>query len=249
MNKPLYIREVFSSIQGEGMLVGRRQIFVRLTGCNLECNYCDTNFERSDTCKLESKPGSGHFIDIPQPVSLQQMTAIIVDWQTQLPGAHHSISFTGGEPLLEADSLIEWFPEIRKLIPVHLETNGTLNIALRSVIDHVDFISMDMKLPSTSGSVGELWESHRQFLEQALATDVSVKIVICESTDKDEVTRVCEIISAVAPSTPLFLQPLSLPDSTLGISVPHIFRLQEMAASIIPDVRVILQMHKLLGVL
>lgn len=231
------------------MLVGRRQIFVRLTGCNLECNYCDTDFERSDTCKLESKPGSGRFIDIPQPVSLQQMTAIIADWQTQLPGAHHSISFTGGEPLLETESLAEWFPEIRKLIPVHLETNGTLNIALRSVIDHVDFISMDMKLPSTSGSVGELWEYHRQFLEQALATDVSVKIVIGESTAEDEVARVCEVISAAAPSTQLFLQPLSLPDGTLGISVPHIFRLQEMASSIIPDVRVILQMHKLLEVL
>lgn len=249
MSRPLFIREIFSSIQGEGMLAGRRQIFVRLTGCNLDCNYCDTDFEKSDTCKLESKPGTGWFIDIPQPVSLQQMTAIIADWQTQLPGAHHSISFTGGEPLLEADALAEWFPEIRKLIPVHLETNGTLNAALRSVLDQVDYISMDMKLPSTSGVVGELWGAHRQFLELARAALVSVKIVIGDSTDEDEISRVCEIIAGIAPETPLFLQPLSLPDGALGISVPHIFKLQELAASRIRDVRVILQMHKLLGVL
>lgn len=249
MSEPLHIREIFSSVQGEGMLAGRRQIFVRLAGCNLDCCYCDTNFEKSDIGKLESKPGSGRFIDIPQPVSLQQVTAIIADWQSQLPGAHHSISLTGGEPLLAAESLAEWLPEIRNIIPVHLETNGTLNIALRSVIGEIDFISMDMKLPSTSGYVGELWEAHRQFLELASAVEVSVKIVIGNTTDEEEIMQVCEIISAANPSAPLFLQPLTLPDGALGVSVPHIFRLQELAASRIRDVRVMPQMHKLLGVL
>ncbi|HPX77174.1 MAG TPA: 7-carboxy-7-deazaguanine synthase QueE, partial [Methanobacterium sp.] len=36
------ISEIFSSIQGEGKLVGRRQVFIRFSGCNLTCNYCDT---------------------------------------------------------------------------------------------------------------------------------------------------------------------------------------------------------------
>jgi organic radical activating enzyme len=40
------INEVFSSIQGEGKLIGRRQVFVRFSGCNLECNYCDTPLSR-----------------------------------------------------------------------------------------------------------------------------------------------------------------------------------------------------------
>jgi len=249
MSEPLQISEVFSSIQGEGMLAGRRQIFVRLTGCNLDCHYCDTNFEKTDICKLESKPGSGHFIDLPQSLTLQEMTTIIADWQSQLPGAHHSISFTGGEPLLNAGPLANWFPVIRKLLPVHLETNGTMDVALKSVSVHVDFISMDMKLPSTSGCTGQLWEMHRLFLKQSLGSDVSVKIVVGNSTDSSEINKACDIIDSVYRATPLFLQPLTLPDGRTGISASHILRLQALASSRLPDVRVVPQMHKLLGIL
>jgi 7-carboxy-7-deazaguanine synthase len=249
MNEQLYVSEIFSSIQGEGMLAGRRQIFIRLTDCNLDCSYCDTNFKKSDNCKLETKPGSGHFTDIPQPLSVQKITAIIADWQSRLPGAHHSISFTGGEPLMNADSLAEWLPEIRKLIPIHLETNGTLHLALLRVIEHVDFISMDMKLPSTSGCTSPLWELHHLFLKQSLGIDVSVKIVVGNLTDSVEINKVCDIIDAVDRTTPLFLQPLTLPDGGIGMSPKHILHLQELASSRLTNVRVIPQMHKLLGVL
>lgn len=231
------------------MLAGRRQIFVRLTGCNLDCRYCDTNFEHSDSYRVETEPGSGLLVEYPQPLSLQKMLSIIADWQTRLPGAHHSISFTGGEPLLNADVLAEWFPEIRKLIPIHLETNGTMNMALLSVVGHVDYISMDMKLPSTSGCTEHLWELHDLFLKQSLSSEVSVKIVVGDSTGSDEINKVCDIITAADHSISLFVQPLTLPDGSLGISASHILRLQELASSRLKDVRVIPQMHKLLGVL
>jgi len=249
MSEPLHVSEIFSSIQGEGMLAGRRQIFVRLTGCNLDCRYCDTNFEKTGICRLESKPGSGDFIDLPNPLTLEQVTAVIADWQSSVSGAHHSISFTGGEPLLNADSLAKWLPVIQKLIPVHLETNGTMNDALEKVVGHVDFISMDMKLPSTSGCSGQFWELHRLFLKQSRASNVSVKIVVGESTDTSEIGKVCDIMDSVDRSTPLFIQPLTLPDGCIGISVPHILRLQELASSRLPDVRVIPQMHKLMRLL
>jgi len=57
MNDPVYISEIFSSIQGEGYLAGRRQIFIRLAECNLECSYCDTDHARADTCRIETSPG------------------------------------------------------------------------------------------------------------------------------------------------------------------------------------------------
>lgn len=249
MSDPLYISEIFSSIQGEGMLAGRRQIFVRLMECNLDCLYCDTDFEKSDICRLESKPGSGRFIDLTQPLPLLKISAIFNDWCSELPAAHHSFSFTGGEPLLHATALAELFPLIRKILPIHLETNGTMHLALRLVKEHLDYISMDIKLPSTAGCTEQLWDLHAAFLREASGCNVSIKVVIGEQTSESEIERVCDVIASVNAELPLFLQPLTLGDGTVGINVAHILRLQEIASSRLPDVRVIPQMHILLGAL
>lgn len=249
MSDPLHISEIFSSIQGEGMLAGHRQIFVRLTGCNLDCRYCDTDFEASEICSVETAPGSGVLDTLPQPLTLDRITTILADWVVQLPGAHHSVSFTGGEPLLHADALVEWFPEIRKLLPIHLETNGTLPTALRQVKQHLDYISMDMKLPTTSACSAEVWALHAAFLREAYGSNVSVKVVIGESTPDSEIHQMCAIISSVDVALPLFLQPLSLPDGTVGITAAHILALQAVASSSLADVRVIPQLHRMLGAL
>lgn len=249
MSNRIHINELFSSIQGEGMLAGKRQIFVRLTGCNLDCSYCDTEFGKSKTANIESGPGSNAFFSFPQPMLFQKLIDIISDWNVQLPGAHHSVSFTGGEPLLYAESLVSIFPEIRKTLPIHLETNGTMPLALGLVKSCLDYISMDMKLPSTAGCTEQLWDNHERFLREAHGHNVSVKAVVGNSTSNAEILKVCEIISNVDRNTPLFLQPLTLIDGTIGIDVRHLLSLQETASSHLPDVYVIPQMHKLLGAL
>jgi organic radical activating enzyme len=249
MSEQLYVSEMFSSIQGEGMLAGRRQIFVRLMECNLDCRYCDTDFKKSDVYKLESQPGSGMFLHLPQPLSYHDISATCACWLAQLPGAHHSVSFTGGEPLMHAALLAELFPEIRKIIPIHLETNGTLYDELRRVKQHIDYISMDMKLPSTAGCSERLWDVHARFLREASGSIVSVKVVVGEQTALNEIIQVCDVISSVDATVPLFLQPLSLPGDGIGITAAHLFRLQECASSRLSDIRVIPQMHKMLGAL
>lgn len=248
MSDPVFVSEIFSSIQGEGFLAGRRQIFIRLTECNLDCCYCDTDHARHDTCRIESFPGSSVFLSVPQPLTLQYLLELFTQWCENLPGAHHSFSVTGGEPLLNADILANWFPALRTLLPIHLETNGTMHFALEQVVRHVDYVSMDMKLPSTSGCTEHLWGLHRDFLKAATGHNVSVKIVVGNDTTPDEIHQVCDIITDVAAHTPLFLQPLS---GTGGIDIrlEHLMRLQEAAASRLTDVRVIPQMHLMLGAL
>jgi len=247
MNDQLWIDEIFSSIQGEGFLAGRRQIFIRLAGCNLDCIYCDSKNGTRDICRVETKPGSGTFLDLLQPLSLVKVLEIVAEWLAILPGAHHSISFTGGEPLLYSDILAFCIPDFRRLLPIHLETNGVLTAELEQVIGFTDYISMDMKLPSTAGCTEQLWENHRQFLNIAQTCQVSVKIVVADNTLPAEVHKVCDIISAANIDTPLFIQPLTLTSGDIGISSSHLLRLQEVASSLLQDVRVMPQMHKYLN--
>jgi 7-carboxy-7-deazaguanine synthase len=249
MNDPVGVKEIFSSIQGEGYLAGRRQIFIRLAECNLDCSYCDTDFTKADTCRVETGPGSTVFTSRPLPLSLHDVLQIVEGWCEMLPGAHHSISLTGGEPLLYADSLVTWLPALRRVLPVHLETNGTMPLALEQVIGQVDYVSMDMKLPSTSGCTEHLWELHREFLRVSHGRNVSVKVVISDETLLDEIGQVCDIITDVDSVTPLFLQPLSAEKGGVDIRVAHMLRLQEAASERLPDVRVIPQMHRMLGAL
>jgi len=249
MNDAVYICEIFSSIQGEGYLAGRRQIFIRLAECNLDCTYCDTDHARQETCRVETGPGSMEFSSLLQPLSLEDLLQIMQLWCLRLPGTHHSISLTGGEPLLYADQLAGWLPALRRVLPIHLETNGTMHLALGQVIGQLDYVSMDMKLPSTSGCTEHLWDLHREFLRVAQGRNASVKAVIGNDTSLDEIEQVCSIIAGVDRLTPLFLQPLTVENDGVGISVRHMLRLQEAASARLPDVRVIPQMHRMLGAL
>lgn len=241
--------ELFSSVQGEGVLIGCRQVFIRLMGCNLSCDYCDTNIGVDmTTCRLELTPGRLDFQELANPVEMARVVALLKRWERGWPKVHHSISLTGGEPLLHVDLLHRWLPQLREILPVHLETNGVLHLALSRIIHELDFISMDIKLPSSSGETG-LWDHHRSFLEIAAETEVSVKIVVNSSTEHWEIQRAAEMIAAVAKDVPLIIQPETAENLSIKISSLGLLELQEIAANIINDVRIIPQTHRFIGLL
>jgi len=243
------LQEMFSSVQGEGLFIGVRQVFIRFQGCNLDCRYCDTGKNaRFDWCSMEENPGRSDFVRVKNPVSLDCVTGHLERWESLKPGIHHSISLTGGEPLLNCDILREWLPQLRRFLPIHLETNGTLPAALSALIGSIDHISMDIKLPSVSGQSG-LWDQHAKFLEIAARTSVAVKIVIGETVDDQEMVTACQMISTIGRDIPLILQPVTREDGSPGITPGKAIALQELAAGLLNDIRIIPQTHKLLGFL
>jgi len=243
------LAEVFSSVQGEGLLLGCRQVFIRFLGCNLHCDYCDTNVGVAvETCRLELTPGRRDFRMLANPVDMQQVVALLERWQHGWPKVHHSISLTGGEPLLHVDLLHDWLPRLRALLPVHLETNGVLHAALAKVVKQIDHISMDIKLPSSSGEAS-LWEHHQEFLEVAAAADTAVKVVVNAATEHWEIERAARMIACIDADIPLIIQPETADDLSIRISPLALIELQEIAAAIVTDVRVIPQTHRFIGLL
>lgn len=241
---PVLLREIFSSIQGEGPYVGCRQLFIRFAGCNLACRYCDTPREIPGRCRVEVRPGSRNFVSIPNPLTPEEVGVLISGLDIE---AHHAVSLTGGEPLLYPEYLKELIPLLRgSHRGVYLETNGTLFNELESVVDLIDIVSMDVKLPSATG-MGPLWEEHRRFLEVARRKEVILKAVVTKGTPPGEVLAAAEMAKAV--DSVLVLQPATARDPGKMPAPAELLRLQAEALGVARDVRVIPQVHRLCGML
>ena len=122
--------EIFESINGEGMRAGELAVFVRMKGCNLSCNYCDTMWANKPDCEFE------------------EMTADQIVDRVKKSGIKN-VTLTVGEPLLQkdADKLLEAFSS-EKDIRVEIETNGSIDLKPFLKFENVSF-TMDYKLPES----------------------------------------------------------------------------------------------------
>ena len=120
------ISEIFYSIEGEGIEIGRPEIFIRLAGCNLRCAWCDTKYALENGTEMGIK--------------------LILQEVSKYPCK--SVSITGGEPLLQKRELLELVRRLKDLnYWIQINTNGT--IFDEEIFDLVDLITMDCKCPSS----------------------------------------------------------------------------------------------------
>lgn len=126
----MFISELFSSIQGEGFFTGLPAFFIRFSGCNLSCPYCDTKESRN------LKDGV-----IMQPDEIME---------TEEFSRFSDICISGGEPMCQRDalfSLLEAIPDEKR---ISIETNGSFSLEkLRKRFPDV-YLSVDWKLPSSN---------------------------------------------------------------------------------------------------
>ncbi len=169
----LRITEIFLSLQGESRSVGMPTVFVRLTGCPLRCQYCDTAyaFQGGESLSLD--------------VILKQVAAF---------GVHH-VTVTGGEPLAQKDCLMLLKQLCDAGYEVSLETSGA--IAVEEVDPRVIKV-MDIKTPGS----GEETKNRFANIPLLTAHD-QVKFVICDRADYDwskqviaehRLTERCEVL-------------------------------------------------------
>lgn len=224
--KTARILEVFRSIQGEGRYAGLPQVFVRLFECNMHCVWCDTPHSIGD--------GRREYKEI----DMQALSA-------QVDGLYagcHSVSITGGEPLLQ-DEFLKGFCRALKRTKkkVYLDTNGTLPAALKKIIKDVDIIAMDIKLPSSTKDKA-YWKEHLEFLKIARRKEVFIKLVVSLDTDPQEIVKAARLAASVDPKILFILQPNYL-DLKKGV-VEKCVQYQELCAAYLKDVRIMPQVHK-----
>ena len=123
----IVVNEILYSIQGESTHAGRPCVFVRLTGCNLRCSYCDTRYAYKDGLKME----------------IERIIDAVGAYGCSL------VQITGGEPLVQAETPDLVFRLLERRYEVLLETNGSRDI---SSVDDRCMKIVDFKLPSSGMS-------------------------------------------------------------------------------------------------
>jgi organic radical activating enzyme len=245
------IKEVFCSVQGEGPYVGRRQAFIRFSGCNLSCEYCDTNFANSDTCNYEKVEGSGIFEKIPNPVSVEKLQAILHPFKKL-----HSISLTGGEPLLHAS----FITNLDLSFPLYLESNMTLPEQAKKICEKVTYVAGDFKLPeAVLGFCPDTSETHVEntiecfkLLRKNSSRDCFCKIVVGRNTKFEIVMPAAEAVADYVSC--IILQPETPAGSaamTRRSSQAYVQKILKLQRSLLEltDTRIIPQTHRMWGCL
>ena len=239
MSDTLVINEIYLSLQGESTFAGLPCIFIRLTACDLRCSYCDTAYAFNEGRKM------------PLNEILARVGELVAPFKGLPPVTPHSslplIELTGGEPLLQKNSL----PLMKSLcddgFTVLLETSGAHDI---SPVDPRVHRIMDLKCPSSGEAERNRWEN----LKQLNATD-EIKFVIGTQQDydwaKQQITG--HKLDALCPLLISWVHPLSpqqqdkslkkIPAGQTPISQ------RELAGKIMADalpVRFQIQMHKVI---
>ncbi|MBI3590228.1 MAG: 7-carboxy-7-deazaguanine synthase QueE [Candidatus Melainabacteria bacterium] len=252
INDKSFLSEIFSAIQGEGYLVGVRQIFVRFSACDLRCKWCDTpdSLVRTKHCEVEEEPGIRKFYKIINPIEKTQLLNILKKLN---PSFHHSISLTGGEPLLQWKFLSAFLPVVKEqfALPIYLESGGHRPGELNKIIHLVDYVSMDFKLP-TSANAGTLWDEHLKFLNISLEANKKtwVKIVVTAKTSFDDLLTSIDILKSVKfahEPVDVFLQPVTSINEIIPPNEIELLSLQKRLIKHYPKIRVLPQVHKLIG--
>ena len=229
--------EIFTSIEGEGILYGTKTLFVRLAGCPFTCFYCDTK---------ESLP-----LDSGKEYTIEEACKLI---DFNLKNQTYKVNFTGGDPLIQHNAVAELAKYIQtKKIPTYLESSCFDSDRFNHVLPFFDIIKIEFKTKDSNFVDTEhyekLTESAIKCLKLSLASKKTtyIKIVVSSKTSlKDFTELVNKIFNTISNQEidGFIIQP------TYGISEPSLDLLLNLYDIVYPhyiDVKVVPQLHKFIG--
>ena len=229
--------EIFTSVEGEGILYGTKTLFVRLAGCPFTCFYCDTK---------ESLP-----LDSGKEYNLQEACQLI---DSNLKKQTYKVNFTGGDPLIQHEAVAELAKYVQgKKIPTYLESSCFDSDKFNHVLPFIDIVKIEFKTKDSKFVDSKHYERLIENAMNCLKSSVSerkityIKIVVSSKTELSEFTNlVSSIFNSVSKNQidGFIIQP------TYGIAEPSLdllLDLYDIVYPFYPDVKVVPQLHKFIG--
>ena len=226
--------EIFTSVEGEGILYGTKTLFVRFAGCPFTCFYCDT---------LEALP-----MDSGKEYTIEAACSLI---DKHLEDKTYKVNFTGGEPLVQYEAVSEMAKYVKsKNIPTYLESSCFDSKKFSYVLPFIDFAKIEFKTPDAEfvdqKHYSDLIENALDCLKFSIASKkvTYIKIVVSSKTEFNPFKELLDKIFKIASSNELagfIIQP------TYGVSKPSLEKLLKFYDLVYPqyhEVRVVPQLHK-----
>lgn len=232
------VSEIFTSIEGEGIFVGKKTLFIRLSGCHLKCRWCDTKYA------LPLDSGTDYQIDEIKDLIIKELRPFT-----------YKVNFTGGEPLLQTEAVIELADFIKKQtnLKTYIESSCFNSELFSKVLPYIDICKIEFKTDDSKVVEDEEYDNlilnEIKCLELAVGSNKAtyIKIVVTNSTNLESFKNlVYNISKKIKPSDILgfIIQP------SFGIDQPTVNMLldtYDVVQPMFPEVRIIPQLHKEIG--
>lgn len=231
------LSEIFTSVEGEGILYGTKTLFVRLAGCPFTCFYCDTK---------ESLP-----LDSGTEYTIEEANQLI---DSNLKNQTYKVNFTGGDPLIQHKAVALLAKHIQdKKIPTYLESSCFDINRFNHILPFIDIVKIEFKTKDSEFVDSEHYEKLISHTMKCLKSSVNakkttyIKIVVSSKTHLNEFQELTNQIFHIISNNDIagfIIQP------TYGISEPTLDLLLDLYDIVYPhyvDVKVVPQLHKFIG--